>query len=298
MTPVSVLVVACLLTNCIAIADFHLAVLVLVWRRHELASLVLKQIASLNVEGLHISTLVVGSEREASEKLALGYGMMYLEEDNSPLGKKHNAGLRKIREISPDAVTIIGSDDLVNAQYFISLKKAFIEDRIHVWGLKDVYFFDLSSETLVYTAGYHTAYLEVSASVGLGRAYSRQVLEEIDWHLWDDERERGLDQSAVRRIIRKFPLISTISRSVSGKDAGILAVDVKTKGLEGGENIWSFEDIKKGSGKDRHLQELEIVDDPYGLVRAHMGNQVEADLRHLREVLVRKEPQAQAEEEL
>lgn len=47
----------------------------------------------------------------------------------------------------------IGSDDIVNAEYFRQVRAAMVDRKVHIFGLRDVYFLDLASETLAYTPG-------------------------------------------------------------------------------------------------------------------------------------------------
>lgn len=86
---------------------FHLGVMVCVWGRPLLADLVLRRLAETNVEGVKISVFVIGSEGARSKELADKCGHRYIETRNKPLGRKHNVGLKAMRDSPIDAVSIV-----------------------------------------------------------------------------------------------------------------------------------------------------------------------------------------------
>ncbi|KAI0567212.1 hypothetical protein FGB62_4g062 [Gracilaria domingensis] len=200
-----------------------------------------------------------------AEKYNAGYSIF----PNSPLGAKHDKGLASLRdfyvnkssgqeEALPDAVTIFGSDDVVNKEFFLQVRDLLRRTPgVHVVGLEDLYFHDLKTKRLVYTRGYKSFQVPISGTLGCGRVYSWAILEDLDWHLWDNDRERGLDQSAVRNVLNRFPLIGEVSVALFGAQQGIVAIDIKSDGYDTGTNIWRFDEVIAAVGKNGRLHDFE-----------------------------------------
>ena len=131
-------------------------------------------------------------------------------------------------------------------------------NKIHVVGLRDLFFYDIASERLAYTRGYRVAKTQVAATIGLGRTLSKSVLHAMNWTLWDPERNRGLDQSAVRRLMQNIIGIDEVSTALVGREEGVFAVDIKTKDA-GGTNIWGFDSVIQAVGQNGRFYEFEEV---------------------------------------
>ena len=228
-----------------------------VWKRPLLTEFVLSHYVALrnqlSDDNIHIRLFITGSDAEQTKSQALKYNADFIIVPNNPLGTKHNRGLLAIRQLYssktlPSAVVISGSDDLLNAQFFRVIRDRMTgANPMHIVGLSDVHFFDLNSTRLVHTAGYRVSHTPLAATVGCGRAFSWHMLETLQWNLWDWHRDRSLDASAMRRILRSVPQIAEISTAINGMDEGVIAVDVKTDAFEKGANIWRFDQIMEGA---------------------------------------------------
>lgn len=265
-TRILVLVVIFILfKTCVAQKTFKIVIYTCLWQRPLLTEFVLDHYVSLKpmlfqTHDIHLDVFTVGSEGEKSAAIAAKFNASYVEHQNQPLGAKHNFGLSVLRKKIPDvdAVVIIGSDDILNHQYFVTVKDLMTRKSqpMHMVGLKDLFFYDLGTKELVYTRGYRSVTTEVAATIGLGRALSKNLLDCIDWFLWDPERNHGLDQSTVRRLLRNVIGVDYVSTAVLGKENGIVAIDIKTDSV-GGTNIWAFDKVLKAVGKGGRLYEFE-----------------------------------------
>lgn len=225
-------------------------------------------------EGIRLDIFVTGSERDITEAHARKYNASYAIHPNSPLGAKHDKGLQSLRDFYvsrgrdgrihqlPDAVVIVGSDDVINAAFFSQMRHLMSGPPpiYHIVGLKDIHFFDLKSRRLVYTRGYRFYNTAISGTIGCGRAFSWPMLEAINWHLWDADREHGLDQSAIRNVMTRVPLVGEVSMAIDGRGVGVTAVDIKSDGFAAGANIWRFEQVVEAVGKNGRLHEFEDYD--------------------------------------
>lgn len=257
---------------------FVVVVYMCTWKRPLLTDFVLAHYDALREplaqENIRLDIFITGSEDDVTEEQARKYGAKYAVHPNSPLGAKHDKGIQSLRDVYineerdvridrlPDAVTIVGSDDVINAAFFIQIRRLMSgpPPLHHIVGIKDIHFFDLKSRRLVYTRGYRSYQTPISGTIGCGRAFSWAMLEALNWHLWDVDREHGLDQSAIRNVMARVPLVAEVSTAIDGRDAGIMAVDIKSDGFAAGANIWRFEQVVEAVGRNGRLHEFEDYD--------------------------------------
>ncbi|KAA8497095.1 hypothetical protein FVE85_0824 [Porphyridium purpureum] len=303
---------------------FRVVLSTCLWQRAELSEFVLSHYRNMSLElaarqdPIQLDMVVAGSEEEA-RRVAQNYGAFYVDVQNEPLGRKHNAALALAREQAPDldALVVVGSDDVVNANYFVMLRDAFtgasfalqsplplmepvpqtIQPRHHVLGLLDIYFLELKSGRLVYSAGYKTFENPIFGSMGLGRAYSGALLRLLDWTLWDDDLNSRLDRSAATNLITRAPLPAENALVYLGKHHDVVAVDIKTAAFASsglGNNIWSFDILLEASSKSGRLHAFEDIDDVPSFFQTHFSGTFWTALLLLRNELIEKERRAKA----
>ena len=217
-----------------------IALLTCMWKRPELTRLVFNNYACIQkrlraVLDLHL--IAVGSEGLASRDLAEEHGFTYVERANSPLGAKWNGGMEAVRESGADAMIVVGSDDLLNAEAFAIYAQHLAQGYVFV-GLSDTYFWDLSNRQLALWRGYSPP--RQGEPMGLGRLIHRDLLAKMDWQPWDGSLERALDFSMMVKLaplLTEHDLLDRIT-VLSCLHSKIAPVDVK-----GGENMWGFEHV-------------------------------------------------------
>lgn len=217
-----------------------MALLTCMWKRPELTRLVFNNYACIQkrlrgVLDLHL--IAVGSEGTASRDLAEEHGFTYVERANSPLGAKWNGGMEAVRESGADAMIVVGSDDLLNAEAFAIYAHHLAQGYVFV-GLSDTYFWDLSNRQLALWRGYSPP--RQGEPMGLGRLIHRDLLEKMDWEPWDSSLERALDFSMMCKLaplLTDHDLLDRIT-VLSCLQERIAPVDVKA-----GENMWGFEHV-------------------------------------------------------
>lgn len=203
------------------------------WRRPALTRLILRQwnaqIQRLRADGrVDLHLLCIGSEGAASVELVSGYAnsMSYMEHRNYPLNQKWNAGIQLARTMNPDAVVIVGSDDLLSDALWLAYADKLARGE-EAFGLLDLWFFDISTQRLGYWPGYSQDSARFGESVGLGRCYSRSVLNQLDWLLWDypPAKNTVLDGNSTARLNR-FNIYPTAFR-MDRLGPNVRAVDIK-----------------------------------------------------------------------
>jgi hypothetical protein len=190
-----------------------IAVIVAIWKRQDLEKITLDRLRAQSKK-LGFELVVAGSEGEISESLAEGCN--YIEVPNDPLSDKHNAMLNKCRELGVEGVVLLGSDDMVNEGYFKALSSF---DTESVTGLKDIYFYSTESKKVGHWAGYK----EGKQSAGAGRFFPLSVLDKMDWKLWDDGLNSGLDNNCSMRLAEA----GIVENIVTMEESGAFLIDIK-----------------------------------------------------------------------
>ena len=219
----------------------RVALITAVWKRHQLTTLVLNRFRNIKDEladTIDVKLIAVGSEGDASRQLCENHGFTYVEQDNMPLNRKYNAASRLAQESNPDAVYRIDSDDwITSAAITNSLKK--IDNGHLAVGLLDLYFLDLVSFKLGRWAGHGFfnnkkrmwAWRNRGKTVGVGRCFSRKLMDELGWEIWDQEPElsKWLDTNCDERLKERGHKI----KGFTMEGLQTFAMDIKG----GGENI-------------------------------------------------------------
>lgn len=164
--------------------------------------------------------VIVGDMEDECGQIIAQYGnTTYLQADNKPLGRKFNKGLAYLKDKDFDYVFIAGSDDIFQPELFDYYET--LKGKYDYVGLLDFYFHDF--QMTKYCPGF--VHDRKGEPHGAGRMISRKVLEQLDFKLWDDDLNSGLDASMTKRL---KPL-SLKTYFFSMKKKGFWAVDLKSK---------------------------------------------------------------------
>lgn len=199
----------------------NLFIYLAIWKRPEITELCFIGIERLKKHPKYnINVLAVISEPEMIP-LCEKYEVIWILHENLPLGKKKNYGLAHLANFNFDYVMEIGSDDLITND-LLDLYLDYI-DKYHFFGVSDAAY--IESETgecrrLTYGA----------STYGAGRLMSRKLLEQMEWKIWDDNFNRGLDNSSIRRIKNKGFVYHKINPTETP-----CVIDIKSN-----ENLWKF----------------------------------------------------------
>ena len=210
----------------------RIAVMTALWRRPSLAAYVLER---WSLTGGSAALFAVGSEGDASRELASDYGFDYIEAPNDPLSFKWQALLDRVREKGPwDYVIRVDSDDVFSSDYLETIIEACPDGG--ACGLADLWMYDRATHRLGYFPGYLSddattpEFRRFQKTMGSGRCYSRASLDTVDWHLWTEPRNSGLDAASDARLGRTGRKVTAYTMA----ELGVFEVDVKTS-----VNIWT-----------------------------------------------------------
>lgn len=177
--------------------------------------------------------VIIGSDDENKHTKR---GEYYITE-NKPLGKKWNTGLQHCKQYKFDYLVIVGSDDI----FCPNLWKWYQTLDVHYAGFTDFYLHD--SGRVKYFNGYTRN--RIGEPQGSGRALHRNVLDTLDWKLWDDDINIGLDWSMTERL-NKLKLTTNFIKLI---DNNFYAVSLKSK-----ENLHSITEYEGNWLSERETQ--------------------------------------------
>lgn len=172
-----------------------------------------REITTVNVLTLLLQTVVPKVVLVVSDINELQYYRKVFPEikvvfaENSPLGKKWQAGVTEAYKIGADPVIITGSDDILERK-FVEKACAWMQKGFHFVGVNHWYVY---SDKL-----YHFEYLS-HMPLGGGRCYSLEFLRQFNGDIFE-KKQRHLDDlgwnrvkfTNVKRIVFSDPLILSI----------------------------------------------------------------------------------------
>ena len=182
-----------------------MVILTCIWKRPKLTRIVLSHYRALKKElkgEINLELVAVGSEGERSKDICEESEFNYFEYENQPMSEKWNFGLQMTKKINPDAVIIVGSDDLIDKNLLKFYDKKLKQGYMMV-GIKDFYIYDTERRKLAYWRGYgklNDAH-RMNETIGLARCLSRTLLDKLDFNIWNDLNiSRNLDGAMTTRL--------------------------------------------------------------------------------------------------
>lgn len=112
---------------------------------------------------------------------------------NNPLGQKWQRGVNKAREIGADPVIICGSDDILGKDFVWNVTNL-VDQGYHFVGL---------FQWFVWNKGYLYKFdYNAKIPLGGGRAYSKELLNALNWRIFDVGKNKHLDDAGYHSAVR------------------------------------------------------------------------------------------------
>jgi hypothetical protein len=206
-----------------------IVVLTCAWLRYDITKIFLEQIKVLQEykpDEFEVELVVVGSKGKCEQQVK-PYTKHYIHHQNLPLGKKWNAGLKYCQQLNFDFLLALGSDDIISTSA-LDVYKRYADEGYEYIGWKDFYLINTEKKIMKYWKGYEGK--RSGESVGAGRLISRNILEQLDFKLWNDNKNKGLDGTFTKRINS----VKHKSISVSARNNLVFMVDLKSRVNLGG----------------------------------------------------------------
>ncbi|VXD14067.1 hypothetical protein PL8927_270242 [Planktothrix serta PCC 8927] len=261
-----------------------------VWKRPELTQIILSYYSMLKRElagKIQLELLAVGSEGEESRKLCQSCGFDYVEYENQPLSDKWEYGINRCRDYNPDAVIIVGSDDLISRS-LIEFYDQKLKEGLVFCGITDAYFFDLQKEDMIHWIGYNveTDLIRLGETTGMGRCLSGMLLDRLNFSLWQNlNKNRGLDgamtqilyQAGLELLDEHNSIITQVNdRYLKVGHCGYKLTDINAMALDikFSENLTTFE---------RYGQRSSVTDqyNPWQIMSEHFPSSILDELKEL-----------------
>lgn len=178
---------------------------------HQRLSITKENVKSILSCGVGV-VLVVSDADEFKVFKQLFPDISIIHHANYPLGLKWQAGVEAARALRADPLIINGSDDLLCQEYFTRVSELLNEGH-HFIGLKSWYVYDDDKSKNLYKFDYLAP-----IPLGGGRAYSRELLEKINYKVFDVRKEKHLDdlgfynvqRTGLKTILLQEPLILSV----------------------------------------------------------------------------------------
>ena len=200
-----------------------LAIVTTLWGRREVSKIVLNYYHNLTVKDIDF-TLIAVSTQEEDIDLARKYGWISKWHENVPLSDKFNEGFLEAMNHDPDAVMVIGSDNLITPNYFEALPE------VDYSAPGGTYFYSPELD--------ECRYVRSPSGCGAGRVLSKKLLNSCDWRPYTEGNPQFIESAMKEKIGVPDELVDV------SRESGRLVVDIKTKRWPDsteGVNMWSYE---------------------------------------------------------
>lgn len=198
-------------------------ILIPLWKRPEVTRFCFEGVKTLQAKSKHeIEVSCVISEPQFID-MCQEFGFNWVFENNIPVGNKMNAGIKSTFKYKYDYLMIMNSDDLIEAELIDKYYEPFFESLNPYFGIDKVTYVNFSTK--------EAREIKYEFSVlGIGKCVHRKVVNMFNGHLYVENRNKGLDDSMMDRMISAR--ISPTFVSYEGQ----LAMDFKSD-----VNIWPWE---------------------------------------------------------
>ncbi len=112
--------------------------------------------------------------------------------DNKPLGRKRNEAVAQAKKYDSDIYINSAEDHIINKAYIDRL----LFERLNGYesmGTYDEFFYDYSKDESIFFKGYRGP--RIGELTGIGKAYTRGMLQKMNWRMVDDNENGSLDLS-------------------------------------------------------------------------------------------------------
>jgi len=184
---------------------------------HERLSVTLKNLESLHKQSFIPKIVLVTSDTRESYVFKEKFPeIKTVEYPNYPLGSKWQRGVDEIRSMGDaDPLIITGSDDILGTDFIINAC-AYMQDGYDFIGL---YYWHILHQKTLYKFHYNNR-----LPLGGGRVYSQKALKLLNYKIFDNGRDRHLDDFAWNQIVRADLKKLLLDQE---KDVGLNIVSIK-----------------------------------------------------------------------
>lgn len=193
------------------------------WKRPLVTRFCFEGLKKLMLEADHELSVTCIISEKYYETVCIAYGFDYLYAENNPLGEKINKGIKHALKFQWDYLMIMNSDDIIKAELLNKYYQPFFESLNPYFGIDKVTYVNFETK--------EAREIKYDFTVlGIGKCIRRDVVEQFKGNLYEPQRNKGLDDSMMDRMI--YAKISPTFVQYEGQ----LAMDFKSE-----TNIWPWE---------------------------------------------------------
>lgn len=123
----------------------------------------------------------------------------YYNYPNNPISNKWNYGVTLTKNIDFDYIIFLGSDDVVDQNVMLEYHSKMKENYDFI-GIIDMYVFNTMNNQLYYWDGYKESTGRKGETIGLGRCFSKKVIEKLNYTPWMMNINKSLDKTLNNNI--------------------------------------------------------------------------------------------------
>jgi hypothetical protein len=173
---------------------------------------------------LEYENIIVDSEYSNLEVFKNNRRFKYFNYENFPISNKWNYAASILKTKVFDYVIFLGSDDFVDEDLMNEYYKK-MKSKYDFIGIQDMYVYNLKNNKKYYWRGYKKETGRQGETIGLGRCFSKNLLEKLNYQPWIDGINKSLDSS----MQNKLKGISNFTKTtINLKKDGGFACDVKS----------------------------------------------------------------------
>ena len=166
--------------------------------------LVKRTIKRLSRQSFKLHAVVGAGFTRPEESAIVSSGADFFRHENTTLGEKWQNGIDYARaKYDPDALLILGSSDWISDGWCEALCSEINTNGWAMAGKRDIYFLDIDKDTtrrIIYWPRY-TVKNRVEEPIGAGRIISREILDALNWQIFDKTKRASMDFTCWKRIL-------------------------------------------------------------------------------------------------
>jgi len=203
------------------------------WKRPEIVAEYFKSLDELwTYADIELLAIVSSEDPHIGEIVnTFSFYTRLIEAENSPFGRKKNAGTTFAKALEWDYLMELNSDSIVNPAIF-DLYRPYMERGELFFGLKDLYVTDYATRESLFIKDYNSG-----MTYGAGRMMHHSIVED---KMWTDELQCGMDDNCrgklEKRGIKDCPVHSDVPMLVDLKTNTTLNHFLQLKNLGVGRN--------------------------------------------------------------
>ena len=204
-----------------------------IWRRPELTRIFLDYYTQMDLpEGIVHVCVLSPEDKENRDLPSLYPGVRFVSAPNAPLSDKHNVGMLALRELQPDTVVLLPSDDFFTPEYVSWMDTLNVEYGADSARTTSLWFYDMPTGRMMYRR---------KLRIGAGHMFSRGILDRMDWRPWPSgKHETSMDGLMFERMTpylgREVILHDLASTPLAGVD---VKGDVSRNGFDKLWKAWA-----------------------------------------------------------